>query len=194
MRRHRLATLVGIGLCFFVSQASAKSKHHKPELSAPSDSIEVIGHIPLMDDPITRFVSTRHYSSYYLYAEHTSGGSVTLIDVTKAAEPSVLADVPYAPEGDSEGLVVVAGTAALVSDEQTRPTVVSPQTLRIMDFSDAHRPKVAREFTGVTAIGKDDGRGLVFIANEEGIWILQQRFAEDPQVEAEFTKRVLYDH
>lgn len=194
MRRCRLVTFVAIGLCFFVSQGTAKGKHHKPAPSAPSDTIEVIGHIPLTNDPITRFVSTRHYSSYYLYAEHAPGGSVTLIDVTKAEQPSVLADVPYAPQGGSEALVVVAGTAALVSNERTCPAAVSPQTLRIMDFSDPQHPKVAREFTGVTAIGKDDGRGLVFIANEEGIWILQQHLAEDPQVEAEFAKRVLYDH
>jgi hypothetical protein len=69
-----------------------------------------------------------------------------------------------------------------------------PQTLTIMDLSDPQHPKVAREFTGVTAIGKDDKRGLVFIANGEGVWILQQHFADDPQVEEEYTRQVLYDH
>jgi hypothetical protein len=62
-----------------------------------------------------------------------------------------------------------------------------------MDFSDPAHPKVAREFTGVTAMGRDDERGLVFVANQEGIWILQQHFAEDPKVEAEFDRRIQYD-
>ena len=50
-----------------------------------------------------------------------------------------------------------------------------------MDFSDPQHPKVAREFAGVTAITTDDG--LIFLANADGIWILHQTLAEDPEVE-----------
>ena len=40
-----------------------------------------------------------------------------------------------------------------------------------------------REFTGVTAITRDEHRGLVFLADGSGIWILQQKLAMDPEVE-----------
>jgi hypothetical protein len=63
-----------------------------------------------------------------------------------------------------------------------------------MDFSDPLHPKVAREFTGVTAISRDERRGLIYVANAEGVWILQQSFAEDPEVEREYAHHVLYDH
>ena len=63
-----------------------------------------------------------------------------------------------------------------------------------MDFSDPGTPKVAREFTGVTAMSRDDRRGLIFVANAEGIWILRQRLAEDPEVEKAYAKYVLYSH
>ena len=59
-----------------------------------------------------------------------------------------------------------------------------------MDFSDPKNPKVAREFTGVTAMSRDDRRGLIFIANAEGIWILQQHLAEDPEVEKAYAHYV----
>ena len=41
-----------------------------------------------------------------------------------------------------------------------------------MDFSDPQHPKVAREFTGVTAMSRDDRRGLIFLTNDQGLSIL----------------------
>jgi len=176
------------------TETHAMNKKHKSPPSQPRDAIKVVGHIPLAGGPITRFVCTQHYSSDYLYAEHGAGEDITIIDVTKTEQPSVLANVPDPPDGGSEGLVAVAGTAALVRTEQGTPAAApTPQTLRIMDFSDPQHPKIAREFTGVTAIGSDEKRGLVFVANAAGIWILQQHFAEDPKVEAEYTRYVLYN-
>jgi hypothetical protein len=183
------------GLLVCLSPAYAKDKKAKTPPAPPKDEIEVVGHLPSIGGPVTRFLSTQHYSSYYLYAEHAAGTSVTLIDVTKAAKPSILTDVAYSPAGTSEGIMVVAGTAALVNSEaSTTPgsTPPPPQTLRIMDFSDPQHPKVARQFDGVTAIGRDDARRLIFVANGEGIWILQQHLAEDPEVEKAYEHYVMY--
>src|SRR5580698_4058355 len=99
------------------SAAHAKDKKVKTEPAPPKDEIQVVGHIPLIGGPVTRFSSTQHYSSYYLYAEHAASTNVTLIDVTKVDHPSVLADVAYSPDGGSQGLLAVAGTAALVNSE-----------------------------------------------------------------------------
>jgi len=174
---------------------TANAKNNRAPAPAPKDEIEVVGHIPLTDGPVTRFLSTQHYSSYYLYAEHDAGRTVMLIDVTKTSRPSVLADVSYPSNSGSDSLAVVAGTAALVTSEQAAPKAApGPQTIRIMDFSDPRNPKVAREFTGVTAMSRDDRRGLIFVANAEGIWILRQHLAEDPEVEKAYANYVLYSH
>jgi hypothetical protein len=172
-----------------------KNKKIKAVPKEPQDEIQVVGHISLTNGPVRRFLSTRHYSGSYLYAEYDAGKSVTLIDVTKVTQPSVLADVAYPSNGGSGSLFAVAGTAALVTEEQRAGAPVSqPQTIRIMDFSDPRNPTVAREFSGVTAISRDEGRGLIFLANPEGIWILHQTFAEDPEVEKAYAHHVLYDH
>jgi hypothetical protein len=189
-----LSSMCFVGLLVCGSPAYAKDKKAKAPPSPPKDQIEVVGHIPLVGGPVTRFQSTQHYSSYYLYAEHDAGKSVTLIDVTKAAKPSVLTDVSYSLGGTSESLIVVAGTAALVNSEPSTATAATTkaQTLKVMDFSDPQNPKVAREFTGVTAVGRDDARRLIFIANGDGIWILQQYLAEDPEVEKAYDNYVKY--
>ncbi len=177
------------GVAILSPSLSAKDK--KPKGRAPKDEIEVVGHIPLSNGPVYRFFATQHYSSYYLYAEHETGGTATLIDVTKASQPSVLADVAYLPSNSSGSLTIAAGTAALVtsSPAAAAPTA-PPQTIRIMDFSDPKNPKVAREFAGVTAMSRDDQRGMIFIANADGIWILQQHLALDPEVEEAYTRYV----
>ena len=181
------------GIIVLPCAAQSKTKKSKPTPKEPQDEIAVVGHISLTDGPVRRFMTTQHYSSYYLYAERDAGKSVTLIDVTKVARPSVLADVAYPFDGGSGSLFAVAGTAALVTDEHGGPAQASiPQTIRIMDFSDPQHPKVAREFAGVTAMSRDDRRGLIFVANTEGIWILHQTLAEDPEVEKAYANYVLY--
>jgi hypothetical protein len=191
---YRLSSLLILaGVTTLAPLADAK----KPP-APPKDAIEVVGHIPLTDGPVNRFLSTQHYSSFYLYAEHESGKNATLIDVTHSNQPAVLGDVAYAPNGGSNSLSVVTGTAALVSSEPANGPAASsatqPQTIRIMDFSDPKNPTVAREFAGVTAVSRDAGRGLIFVANADGIWILRQHFAEDPAVQKAYEDYVLYAH
>lgn len=187
----RLALGMLLGATVLAIGGYAKDKHPKPD---PKDTIDVIGHISLSGSPVVRFESTQHYSSYYLYAERGSGTNVTLVDVTTPAQPSILTDVPYAPDAKAQSLLVVAGTAALVdSSAPASGSAPSTQTLRIMDFSDAQHPKVAREFTGVTAVGREDSRGLIFIANSEGIWILRKQLAEDPVAQRAYEDYILYN-
>lgn len=179
--------------------ADAKDRKVKDQPKDPQDQIEVVGHVALTNGPVKRFVTTQHYSSYYLYAENDTGKNATLIDVTKATRPSVLGDVTISSTGGAGSLYAVTGTAALVTDgeagtSQNGPPPNSPRTIRILNFADPLHPQVTREFTGVTATSRDERRGLIFVANNEGIWILHQAFAEDPEVEKAYAHHVVYDH
>jgi hypothetical protein len=182
--------LFTIALTLGLARASAKDKHPKQD---PQDEIRVVAHVPLTSGPIQRFLTTQHYSRTYLYAEQDGGKSVTLLDVTKASHPRVLAEMSYGP-GQADSLFFVTGTAAIVVASQPASQPVEPQMLRILNFADPLHPKVSREFTGVTAMMRDDARGLIFLANAEGVWILHQQLATDPEVEAAFEHHVLYDH
>lgn len=185
-------TVVSMGLVAVSPGLQGKDK--KQPSGDPQDVIEVVGHIPPASGSVTRFLPTQHYSSYYLYVEHEGAKDVTLLDVSKTSQPLVLASIPSSPNGSSASLFAVAGTAAITTEQTANTQATVPQTIRIMNFSDPKQPKVAREFTGVTALSRDDRRGLIFLANPEGIWILHQRLAEDPELEREYERRILYDH
>ena len=194
MNLRRPTLLVGIIFLVLSPAVEGKGKNKKPPPKDPQDAIEVVGHIPPTGGAVARFLTTQHYSSYYLYVEHGDGKNVTLIDVSQTTQPVVLADILSVPNGGSGSLFAVAGTAALISEQATNVPEATPQTIRIMDFSDPKQPKLAREFSGVTAMSRDERRGLIFLANTEGIWILHQSFAEDPEIEREYARHVLYDH
>jgi hypothetical protein len=191
-RRYALLLLVGLGV--LASSLSAKKNHKKVQPEPEQDQIQVAAHIPIADGPGTRFFTTAHYSQYYLYIEHGAGQGVTLIDVTDPSKPHVIAEIGNAGQG-SGALLAVTGTAVLTTDApSSAPTAQPVQTIRIFNCSDPLHPKVVQEFRNVTNITQDERRGLFFLANDDGVWILRQHYATDPKVEKEYARHVLYDH
>src|SRR5205814_4325334 len=144
LSRDRLRYMaVGFGLLVFSTAVQAKDKKIKAAPTEPRDAIEVVGHVPSTNRPVKRFLATQHYSSSYLYAEHDDGKDVTLIDVTKVTQPSVLADEAYPSNGGSGSLFAVAGTAVLVAEEEgPAAPVAKPPTIRTIDCADLPPPKV----------------------------------------------------
>lgn len=188
-----LRATTSVPLILFVGIVSvnvwAKDKHPQPTPPA-HDEIQVIAHIPATGDAVTGFLTTQHYRRNYLYAEHASGKSVTLIDVTNLSSPALLAEMSD-PAGGSDALVAAAGNAALVATGGGPAPQAPAQTFRILSFADPMHPAIQQEFKGVTATARDDKRGLIFLANSDGIWILQQRFAPDPEAEKEWEHMML---
>jgi hypothetical protein len=188
----RWALVAGLAALSPIALAKGKDGPGKPSL-APRDRIAVAGRIALPAGHITGLAPTRHFSSDYLYAEYDAGRKVSIIDVTSPGRPSVVGDFTY-PANGAPDRIIAAGTSALAIGEQpSSATAAQPISVKIMSFSDVEHPQVLREFSGVTAIARDDSRGLIFLADDGGIWILQELPAEDPAVEAAFAKRVIYD-
>lgn len=178
------------GLALFSVVVYAKGKHKKPE-PLPQDQIQVVAHINLPGDTIVRFIPTQHYRRDYLYAEHQSGRTVTLLDITNVDHPAVLAEMSD-PSGSSDSIVSATGNAALVAaNNQAAQALSSPQTFRILNFADPLHPVVQQEFRNVTAMTRDDRRGLIFLANSEGVWILQQQYALSPE-DAKLQQSILH--
>jgi hypothetical protein len=196
MRRqwYGVSTFVVVALVSSPAIGAGSTSQGKPA----QDQIEVVGHLALSagdGGPVTRFLTTQHYGRSYLYVERAGTNAVMLVDVTKTNQPSIVENASYgsarAAGGARESLVSVAGTAALVTQESSR-AISTPEPVRIMDFADPEHPKVVREFIGVTAIARDDRRGLIFLANGDGIWILRRNLAEDPAMAKAYDDYVNY--
>jgi hypothetical protein len=64
-----------------------------------------------------------------------------------------------------------------VAPEKTPATVTSnnhpTETVRVLDLSDSRNPKTLETFNNVTSVLPDSHRGLIFLTNNEGLWVLR---------------------
>lgn len=156
----------------------------------------MLAHLPLPAGRVDQLLLTRHYRRDYLYAECSSAKTATQLDVTDAGHPAILSGLSLLGSGfDSGVLLTVAGNAALVAggSDPAQPATAD-RTIRVLSFADPQHPVVQREFHNVSSMTHDDGRGLIFLANSDGLWILQQRLAQDPAQEAQWEHDVLRNH
>jgi len=174
-----------VALCCLLTafSASARSKSEP----APKDSFDVVAHLALDGVSVTSIVTTSHFSLNYLYATSSSAHTVTLLDVTDSAHPKVLSRV-----NSSDSLLTAVGDVALMSSDT--PSPAPAKKISIVDFSDKTKPRVVREFVGVTSMTSDERRGLVFLTNAEGLWILHRNQPVDPEVQERYAHEVLYNH
>ncbi len=164
----------------------------KRQNDAPQDRIDVLAKVRMTDGPVTRFTMTKHYGRSYLYVEHASH-KLTLVDVTDGQHPAVVANLDlHAAEAGS--VLAAAGDTALMSSEAASAMPQKTATMTIVSFADHDHPQTVRHFANVTCSAVDDRRGLVFIANDEGVWILHRNPADDPEMQERYANEVLYNH
>ena len=160
---------------------------------APPDRIEVIGHVSLGGEQAVNLLTAVHWRRTYLYVEHGSQGAVTVLDVTDPRSPKQAGAFALPPGSAPLHMGSVEGTAAMflsAAPAGERP----PAKVVIMSFADPLNPKVVREFTGVTCVLKDASRGVTYLTNGEGLWVLQSAPAPDRQAEEEYERQLRYNH
>jgi hypothetical protein len=168
---------------------------NKPVATPERDRIEVIAHLPLSGGPAVQLTSGYHWRRNYLYVSHGPKAAVEVFDVTEAATPKATAQLDI-PQQQASGIVAaVVGTAALVASPASNPAPApAPRTISILSFADPEHPALVRRFDGVTAMLKDPSRGLVYLANPEGLWVLRMEPATDVELEREYDHQILYNH
>jgi hypothetical protein len=164
-----------------------------PKDSAPSqDRIEVIAHVPLAGSAVTQLTAGTHWEKDYLYLDRGAGGPLTVLDVTNAAAPAAAGQLDV-PAQEANGRVsAVVGNAALIVSTPA-PAQPTAQTVSVMSFTDPEHPTVARQFSGVTAMLTDHSRGLIYLVNSEGLWVLRTEPATDTELQKAYLHHVLYN-
>jgi hypothetical protein len=153
-----------------------------PSLSANNKPTEVpakvIAHLPLQESPGNEMLLQNKGDKQYLYVQKASKQGFTVVDVTRPGLPS-LVKASAASNDATAGKLEMAGpdvALAEVPDKSSkgiiRSTDYPTETVKILDLSDPAHPKVLQTFTGVTSILQDPSRGLIYLANNEGLWIL----------------------
>lgn len=154
-----------------------------------SDRIDVIAHVPATGKTVVQLTLGSHWEGNYVYLGYAGGRQVTILDVTDPAAPRTAGQLTLPSQEAGGNLSTIVGTAALVASAPVTPAI---QTVTILNFADPAHPTVVRQFSGVTALLKDSRRGITYIANPEGLWVLRADPATDLQVEKQYEHHVVY--
>jgi hypothetical protein len=139
--------------------AAASSVHAKPNSDKPAN---VVAHVQLSGGPVTRMLLVKKDDKEYLLVGLDSPASVAVFDVSNPGQPRTI-----------EMTSGVAGTP-------TAEVKFVADTLTLFGGSDAgtassSSSKEMRSFSGVTASMKDKARGLIYVTNGDGLWIVKTK-------------------
>jgi hypothetical protein len=137
----------------------------------------VIAHLPLPQATGNQMLLQRENGKNYLYVQQASKQGFMIVDVTKPERPNLLkrtAESPVAPGN----LEMVSPSVGISQTPDKKPATLTSsnhptETVRVLDLSDPHNPKTLQEFNGVTGLLPDGGHGLIYLTNNEGLWVLR---------------------
>jgi hypothetical protein len=168
--------------------ASPQLQAKDPHKGEASKSPEVVAHIPLNSAVTVQMFTRRDNKGHlYLYALHPTGQAVSVIDITDAAKPALVSQAaPPSPTSYGNVQTIGVNTALVeVPDQPATPANVTPaKNLALLDISDPAAPHITLRFAGVTSVYRDDSRNLLFIANNEGLWVVRHYEPPDIGVQA----------
>jgi hypothetical protein len=165
-------------------------RQHKE--AVPTDNIVVIGHIALPNATVSSLKTSEHRRKQLLQLQDTKHRTLMLVDVTDASHPAVVKQFQLPAEPAASTFAALAGDVALVTDTQTPEVHIS--SAAVVDFADPAHPATVRKFNDVSALRTDEGRGLIYLVDKDGLWILQEKSAADKQLEQEYSRYVFYSH
>jgi hypothetical protein len=156
-----------------------------------SEQVSVIAHLALPGTSVSRIFLQEEGGRQYLYIQQPSKEGYTIVDVTKPNKPNVIKRTALPNTAATGNLQMVEGGIAIAetpeksaegSSPEPAPVKAQgsakahvPETIRVLDMSDPANPRTLKTFDGVTSVLSDGGRHLIYITNNEGLWILRHQ-------------------
>jgi hypothetical protein len=160
-------------LAFFVATPGVNAKHRadKPTVQPAL----VIAHLPLEGASVNQIFLREQGGIQYLYMGELSKDGLAIVHVTNANQPSIIKRVAWPDERSTGKLQLIGDRLAVAEtpDAVMAETISQTGTLTLIDLSDPSNPRTIQSFSGVTGTLADDARNLVYITNNEGLWILK---------------------
>jgi len=114
----------------------------------------------------------------YLYVQQASKLGFMVVDVSKPEKPNLLKQTAQTSQATAGNLAMVSPDVGIAEVPEKKPNSLASsshptETVRVLDLSDPRNPKTLQEFNGVTSLLPDGNHGLIYLTNNEGLWILR---------------------
>ena len=150
----------------------------------------VIAHFDLSTPAGNHMVLQRQGTKRYLFIDQSSKPGYFVFDVTQP-EFAALVSRPEPSSSDSDETTTAKNepaTAKVETASQDANVPVAPDadsktsirnnpdpadTVKLMDLSDPDHPSTLQTIKNVTSFLADPGRSVIFVTNDEGLWVLK---------------------
>ena len=174
-RRAVVPSAVLVFILVFVALLPANDAPPKKPTDVPAT---VIAHLPLPQPTGTQMLLQKEEGKQYLYVQQASKQGFMVVDVSKPEKPNLLKRTAQPNQATAGNLEMVTPKIAIAEAPEKNATTLTSsnhptETVRVLDLSDPRNPKTIQEFDGVTSLLPDGGHGLIYLTNNEGLWILR---------------------
>jgi hypothetical protein len=175
MQSIRKALLSGTAIFVLFAGLSSATEAPKKPTDVPAS---VIAHLPLPQATGNQMLLQKEEGKTYLYVQQASKQGFMIVDVSKPDKPNLLKRTAEASQATAGNLEMVSPDVAIAVTPEKKPSTLTSsshpsETVRLLDLSDPRNPKTLQEFTGVTGVLPDGGHGLIYLTNNEGLWVLR---------------------
>jgi hypothetical protein len=138
----------------------------------------VIAHLQLPHPTGSEMLLQKENAKQYLYIQQAAKQGFMIIDVSQPEKPSLLKRSAESNQATTGNLQIVSPDVAIAeAPEKTPATLTSSshatETVRVLDLTDPRSPKTLETFNKVTSLLPDSRHGLIYLTNDEGLWILR---------------------
>jgi hypothetical protein len=162
-----------------VSLASLLANASEQPVPKPTDvPATVIAHLPLPQATGNQMLLQKENAKQYLYIQQAAKQGFMVVDVSKPEKPNLLKRTAESNQATSGNLEMVSPDVAIAEAPEKTPTTLTSsshptETVRVLDLSDPRNPKTLETFTKVTSLLPDGGHSLLYVVNNEGLWVLR---------------------
>jgi hypothetical protein len=170
----------GLALSLVLLSSLLTSASDQPAPRPTDVPATVIAHLPLPQATGNQMLLQKENGKQYLYVQQAGKQGFIVVDVTKPEKPNLLKRTAESNQATSGNLEMVTPDIAIAeAPEKTPATLTSSshptETVRVLDLSDPRNPKTLETFSKVTSLLPDGGHSLLYLTNNEGLWILRYK-------------------
>ena len=175
----KLADVVAIGI---LAAGAPGAAARTASSESPKEHVDDVAHLPLDGMHVNQmFVESLDNNKVYLYLHRPTKETFAVVDVTNPDKPVLLSRDALQETAGSEVQPPAAGSVlALAFIPEGSPASPSlgteplpKETVQFLDMSDPENVTSVKTITGATSVYADDAHELVYLVNEEGLWIVR---------------------
>jgi len=163
-----------------VVSGGASAKDHK--LKGSDNQAQVVAHISFAGlSAVDMAMQKKVNDKYYLYVQHSKDQGISIIDISKPAQPKAVGVIPW-PDPALSGRMNVTGDLAIIAESGVLPMhgSTSNDDLVLWDLSNPAAPRVVQKFSGVVKWLQDE-RNFIYVLNDDGLWVVSKPADRQPE-------------